>query len=671
MLGARPFAPVTGSVPVRGVPAVGDAAERGPAVVTERRWLWLLLLLAVLVHAPSLANGFALDDTFVASSTFKNGKANPMVAELQSPAEYFGSPYWRGTDRQDRLYRPLTIASFALVHAAIGRALGAGEALPQHAVNLLLFAWVTLLLWQLLGALGSGSVPRVAATAVFAVHAIHAEAVSPVTGRGELLAAVGGLSFVLCGWKVLQGSTRFRTVIACMATLFCGLASKESALAFAVLAPLVWRSMAHGAGVAVPTWRQTALGTAALAGPPIAVVALLRANALAGLPLDAGPSWVVNPLLEAPFVERLPTAVMLQGLALWKLLWPFSLASDYGAHVFARATSWFDVRVGAALVALAGVAFGTWRRRQLRLCVLGVIAYAVLILPTSNLLLPIGTQFAERLLFAPSLGLSLVVAGLVPLLGPRARRWGAAVLVVWCSAVGVRTFLRAMDWRDDATLVARDVVTQPDSLLLRLNAAVLAGKRGDLDDRLAHLREAVRIAPDYASAWNDLGVLLLSQNDLPGAERALRSGLSARRADPNKDLPVLQTNLAVVLVQRPETAAEALALLQQALPRNAAGITQRLTFLYPQLLAAPGAALLAFLQSGRRHSESAIWSLVEALDLERTGAHAAALQSLARVDPATARAFFVEVAAAASLPAEVREAARRLDAEAASRRSGR
>lgn len=639
--------------------------------MSERRWLGVLLLLAMLVHAPSLANGFALDDTFVAASTFQNGRPNPMVAELQSPTEYFSAPYWHGTDKQDRLYRPLTILSFALVHAAIGRTLGAREALPQHAVNLLLFAWVTLLLWRLLGALGSGPAARVAATAVFAVHAIHAEAVSPVTGRAELLAAVGGLSFVLCGSKVLQGRTRFRTVLACMAWLSCGLASKESALAFVGLAPFAWRMLAQGAGLAAPTWRRTALATVALAGPPILVVALLRAAALASLPPDAGPSWVVNPLLDASLGDRLPTAVMLQGLALWKLLWPFSLASDYGAHVFVRATSWFDVRVVAALAALVAIAIAAWRSRQHRPCALGVLAYAVLVLPTSNLLVPIGTQFAERLLFAPSLGLSLVVAGLVPLLGPRALRWGTVVLVLWCSAVGVRTFLRAMDWRDDATLVARDVIAQPDSLLLRLNAAVLAGKRGDLDGRREHLREAVRIAPEYASAWNDLGVLLLSQNDLAGAERALRSGLEAQRADAAKDLQVLQTNLAMVLVQRPETAGEAVALLQQAVPRNAPGLTQRLTAVYPYLLHAPAADVLAFLQAGRRHSDSPIWPLVESLELERAGSHTAALQASSGVDAKTAKAFFTEVAATPTLPSVVREAARRLDAATAARRSGR
>ena len=106
-----------------------------------------------------------------------------MVAELHPVERYFSVPYWHGVAERSRLYRPVTVLSFALRHEVVG-----DDARVAHAINLLLHGLATLLAYALVRGLGAG--PRLAGVAAlcFGVHAIHSEVIAAVSGRAELLA---------------------------------------------------------------------------------------------------------------------------------------------------------------------------------------------------------------------------------------------------------------------------------------------------------------------------------------------------------------------------------------------------------------------------------------------------------------------------------------------------
>ena len=77
--------------------------------------LALVLLVTFAAYVPSLGNGYAMDDRLVAMG-MNAGRKNAMIHELRSVAEYFRSHYWKGSVEEDRLYRPVTVWSYALVH---------------------------------------------------------------------------------------------------------------------------------------------------------------------------------------------------------------------------------------------------------------------------------------------------------------------------------------------------------------------------------------------------------------------------------------------------------------------------------------------------------------------------------------------------------------------------
>ena len=84
----------------------------------------------------------------------------------------------------------------------------------------------------------------------------------------------------------------------------------------------------------------------------------------------------------------------------------------------------------------------------------------------------------------------------------------------------------------------------------------------DFKRALAHLQNAVEIYPQYASAWNDLGIARTRLNDLAGAREAWQKAMSA---DPKFVSPYL--NLARILIAE-KKAADAEKLLSTALAGN-------------------------------------------------------------------------------------------------------
>ena len=139
--------------------------------------LVLVAFAASAAFANTLGNGFAFDDQgVIVGST---------IVTAGDPLEALTAPWWPADQDAGRLWRPLTLSSFAAEWW-----LGNGEPLLLHAVNVSLHAGITLLVVLLVwGSAGSWSV--LAGGLLFAVHPVHVEAVANAVGRAELLLRQG------------------------------------------------------------------------------------------------------------------------------------------------------------------------------------------------------------------------------------------------------------------------------------------------------------------------------------------------------------------------------------------------------------------------------------------------------------------------------------------------
>lgn len=130
---------------------------------------------------------------------------NPDVTSAQrSAAQVFRHDFWgyNLTDSDShKSYRPLTTYTFRFEWHTFGGGAAATSAYQMKLTNLCLHLLVSGLFLQMLftlfaAAAATSSVPFLAAL-LFAVHPVHAEAVSGIVGRADLLCAVCYLIAIL------------------------------------------------------------------------------------------------------------------------------------------------------------------------------------------------------------------------------------------------------------------------------------------------------------------------------------------------------------------------------------------------------------------------------------------------------------------------------------------
>jgi hypothetical protein len=188
---------------------------------------------------------------------------------------------------------------------------------------------------------------------------------------------------------------------------------------------------------------------------------------------------------------------------------------------------------------VASVALWVRGARQLAaFCLLwAVVAY----FPVSNIAVVLPTVRAERFWYLPALATSVLLAMLLHGLLVSARHrseaaFAAAVLLV-SSFVGfqcVAARRHANDYRDELAFWDATRHASSRSAKAHLNYAVVAGKNGDIDARVAENHVAVELAPDWPMANVDLGYALCSLHRPAEAWRYLVHGFAL--ADQDRDL---------------------------------------------------------------------------------------------------------------------------------------
>ena len=512
----------------------------------------LIGALAIAVYLNTLGSGYIFDDEFQI-------RDNPVVTQGVDIVRILASPLVPGD-----LYRPFTILTFAVSHA-----LAPESTVCLHAVNILLHAVVTMLVFLLAIQLLESSRIAMLAAILFAVHPIHTEAVAGLVGRAELLAALFGLVTLLCVGAADAATNRPRQLMwiaLSLASVLLAMLSKESALTVVALVPL-YRIARRGeswiAGLRHELtsldWVPYALCAAVFLGLRFSVV---------GAVSPPEPIQPLNNVLAfVPTVDRIRSAVGVLWDYFALLNFPLILSADYSYDQVPVVATWFSARfVAGVLMVIAGFAVALFHRRSgVRFAVaLSLVTLAI----TSNVFFPIGTVKAERLLYLPSVGWAVLVAYALDRLLSTSEYRRVAVLVagvaVFCFAI--RTSLRNYDWQDSATLFETLVVTAPNSAKAHYNIATVLQARhedayaapefrrslslyswpegafgigvayhrhGKVEEAERWYRTALKIRPGFVSAYINLGQMFLVHQRFADAERACREGLRYRPTNAN------------------------------------------------------------------------------------------------------------------------------------------
>jgi hypothetical protein len=317
--------------------------------------------------------------------------------------------------------------------------------------------------------------------AVFAVHPLNTETVTNIVGRADLLATLSILlslqlhlrACASCGWRralYLAGHT-----VVTMLGMFC----KESGVVVIGVMGLHDLCAAHpaaGEPLAVAVWRHVsrrAWVSYIFVLPSAITLFAVRYFVFNKSPVFAQ-IFADNPIVHSDFWHARMTAVGVLGAYLRLTFWPRTLSCDYSYNqvpVFTDGFHGFDLSCWISLAILAGMlALALWALVRRRRLFFFLALFAGTILPVANLLFPIGTIMGERETYLPLVGIVGAVALLARALVRRtglSAAWRGTLLALAGStiivALGVRTFVRNVDWLDELHLWTSAVEACPNS----------------------------------------------------------------------------------------------------------------------------------------------------------------------------------------------------------------
>ena len=505
------------------------------AGLSSRTAIGVAVALAVVVYVPSLGNGFALDDTGdIVENTAVHGLANAL--------DIVTSPYRGRVPAGRSPYRPVTSLSYALSWS-----MGSGSPLPFHAFNVALHAANTALVTTLLSTLGALPVLALLGGALFAVHPVHVEAVANSVGRGDALMTLFVLLAALAYLRRFR-SEWVRVGLVCVAYMMA-LGSKENGVVLPAL--LVALSLFPSVGDAHDDGGRV--------DPPPALISqarLLGALALVLMMYLALRYQVLGTLFHrdaAPYIVTLPaslrvtTAVAnlteLAGL----LLFPLDLVSDYGPAVIVPAglgviRFWAGVGVTLTLATL-----GLWGIRRSPWLTLGLVWAGLSLLVIANIFFPVGVWVAERTLYLPSVGVSLLAVGVGQHVVRHREEWSRGARSSAAVAAGVllllgstHTWTRNAAWSDTEAVFSALAEDHPESFRAQwwIGMRLIDGQEHERG--LDWLRQAVELNPNELRLQLDYvrGLLLSNRSE---EARALVSTLPP--ADAARDVYLAQSHV--------------------------------------------------------------------------------------------------------------------------------
>lgn len=496
--------------------------------VNARLHAWLAFALGFLLYVNTLGHDYAQDDAIVITQNMFTTEGIQGIPGILQYDTFYG--YFKEEGKANLVaggrYRPLTLVMFAIEYQLFGQSPFIG-----HLMNALLYGltgfvlyWLLLQLFQPKKDPAKAYFIAIAASILFVAHPVHTEAVANIKGRDEIVALLGSLAALYFSFRAYSTKKNYLHIVAGM-LFFLALMSKENAITFVLVAPLTFYFF-------------TKANTKQLvfqALPFVAAAAFFLAirTSVIGLGVGDPPMELMNnPFIKwvgdryVPFTsgERLATVLFTLGKYSQLLVFPHPLTHDYyPRHIGIMSFGDWQVLFGLLLY-IGLVIYALLGLRRKDPIAYGIWFYLLTLSIVSNIVFPVGTNMAERLLFMPSVGFCIALAALAYRLTFRKKltRFGQlypalSVLVIIGILFSIQTIARNPAWESNFALFTTDIQTSYNSAKLRnaLGSELVTRSVDEKDEQqrllllreaAGHLQEAIEIHPLYANAYLYLGI---------------------------------------------------------------------------------------------------------------------------------------------------------------------
>ena len=528
-----------------------------------------LVVFTFVLYGNSIMNNYALDDDIIT-------RQNHFVQEgIQGIGQIFSKGYLYGFNgANDQSYRPVTLTSIAIEKQFFGN-----NPHVHHFFNVFWYTVTGIFLFLTLLKIfrKSNYVAPLFITLLFMAHPIHTEVVANIKSRDEIL------SFMFCIIAVyfsLQyycyNKPRYFQFLS-WASFFIAVLSKETALAYAAVIPMVYYFFTDF------SLKKTAL----LSAPFVALVLIyliIRGHVLDSITFNEQMQVINNSIMAAKTpADKLATTIFILGKYIWLLFVPIALTFDYSFKQipivsFSSPEALLSIAVYAGLF---GYAFFRLKRKDP--VSFGIFYYIITMILVSNLFVKIGSTMGERFLFTSSLGFCIAIGvTIIKLLKVKTDTLRPnlttlyAVAGIILFAYSVKTIARNTDWKNNFTLFESGIIYSPNSARAHQSLAITYTdtanhtmdpairnsyfnkaiteydaalkilpnysealynmgwnyySMGNNDSAATAFEKCIKAAPTYISAYQDLGVIYFDKKDYVKAISVFESGLAVNTND--------------------------------------------------------------------------------------------------------------------------------------------
>jgi Tfp pilus assembly protein PilF len=506
---------------------------------TPRIYSLLLFIITCLLYGNTVFNEYVLDDGLVITDNKLTQSGIKGIPDILTKDTFYGA-LGPSVELAGGRFRPLSVVTFALEQEIFR-----GNPHISHAINVILFACTVILLFSLLKNFIFKERAELAlfAALTFAIHPIHTEVVANIKSRDEILSLVFLLLTLMLMFRYFAGERKIIYLIASVVFYFLALFSKENGIVFLAIIPLslYFFSQAKTKELVIVTIPFTII---------VAAYLIIRFSVTGGR--EGGVTEILNaPYLYATFQQKYATILLVLGKYLSLLIFPHPLTYDYSYNQIpyvdlTNPLVWCSLIIHLGLIAIAILG---WKRKSI--FSFSILLYFITISIVSNIVVDIGAPMGERLLYQPSLGFCIiVVAGLGRLHervkpSTRTRNITVAILVVVMILAVYKTVARNADWKNNETLLLKDLEVSPNSASANRRAAMALIKLSEQDTTrsvkevylrraIAVLEKAINIHPTYGDGYLGLGVVYSRLDEVENAEEAWTK---ARKLNVNNYLP--------------------------------------------------------------------------------------------------------------------------------------
>ncbi len=504
----------------------------------------LIFAFGFLLYANTLTHDYCQDDAIVITENMFTTQGVSGIPGIMGNDTFYG--FFKEAGKSNLVaggrYRPFTLVMFAIEYQIFGKSPFIG-----HFMNVVLFGITCVLLYFLILKLlsyrsdtegQSAAIIAFMTALLFASHPIHTEAVANIKGRDEIMTLLGSLAAVWFSLKFYEKGG-FKNAVLAFVFFFIGLLSKENAITFVVIVPLIYWFFIK------TNWSTAFKQVLPFAGAAVLFL-ILRGGVIGNQFTGQQNELMNNPFLKlvnnqyVPFEmgEKIATIVFTLGKYVQLLIFPHPLTHDYyPRHIDMMHFSDWQVLLSMALyAAMIVLIFKGWQKRDYMS--FGILFYLLTLSIVSNIVFPVGTNMAERFIFMPSLGFCFFLAVfLIKYLKKQAFYAAVGIGILF----GLKTFTRNFDWKDNYTIFTTDVSVSKNSAKLQCSAGGakiekaateldVNRKKQLLNEAIAHLRRSLEIHPQFKNPYLLLGNAYIYLEDY---DKAIQEYQNALKLDPD------------------------------------------------------------------------------------------------------------------------------------------